>query len=701
MHRRLVSFPAEVLVLISKDLEQSDLASCVLVSRAWNEAFIPALSRHIRVSQSGYLAFTSPETLCQTANNARHIHSIEASHPTFARLLLEAVVAAADRPEPWFPNLKSVSIAFCHDIHRSHRSTVPQPRFLYASDSEDLSDDDDEDSCKGNDCDNDASVSEDPAMGIYSALFSPRNRVRDIAYLTQDPYGVIQLLRQCPGLCKLKIQVRALGNMGGLNHLLWPGILPQSLVRLEIIVPNHWNEESYDNSEDEDYDPNLNPARDVEEEYEEEDEEEDDSNDGSDDGYDEDEVVRWYHARLQRPELPNFWGWGSTFPRYFNDVPRQPLLNLRELVITNAEEVRSLVWFFIEDRCPHLRSIHLIEPSGHFCEFFAHRHERVARELMELRIELKEDPDCFSEEYMCCVLNGASWRTIVLRGFYHFNSTCMETLLEKAATVEVLDLGIHAGALRSEEIQQFLMIAPRLRILSGEGLYFLARFAVQQPWACVETLEMFRCQILLEAPLIDSSIEPIRLANPDEAEQEDVAVPSPEELQRRVMEQLGRCYQLQELDLSHWTPDNYEIRGPYGLVRSTPGIMAMTHNDYVSVNANVRLPWTMKCQSQCLKFTFETGLQELEGLKKLRKVNLTGLRHRISVDELKWMREAWPQLEQFEGLISDGEKKDDDDEGGEDREDRRIREEGMRRWLEGGEAVEGDRTFWRTSGLET
>ncbi|KAI1316296.1 hypothetical protein EDD11_010139 [Mortierella claussenii] len=707
--RQPLSLPAEISVFISRHLEQNDLINCVLVCKAWNKDFTPALFIHIHVSPSGYHAFTSPKILQQVANNARRICSITVPHPTFAHSLLEAVAAVPGRTEPWFPNLKSVSIAFDRGIYRSLKVPVPQPQFLYPSDLEDLTDDSMDDSdddivdsnSKSSRKDN---TSQDPIESIYSALLAPYFRIHDTA---ADPYGVFRLLCQCPGLRNLKVHFNALCNTGGLDYLLQPGLLPQSLERLEIVVPFNWNEESYENSDDEDYDPALNSARDVAEEYEED--EVHDLSDGSSDGYDEDAVVDWYHTELQSPEMPTFWNGRPIRIKNYDPQLNQPLLNLRELAITNAEEVRRHIMNFIVTRCPNLRSIHMIEPSDHLCELFFHGRATLPSKLTELRVEIKEHQGHFVDgEYMSCLLSSAGWRNIVIRNFFHMVHVQRDALLEKALTIEVLDLGIHAGSLRSATIQQFLSRASRLRVFSGEGLYFLARFAIRQPWACAETLEVLRCQIFLEVPQISSLIDPPRLiADADEVEDQDTVL-SQEDLQRLVMKQLGRCYRLQELDLSHWRPENYEIRGPHGLIQSVDGFMGpMTQDRYMfnidgcmarhgPTNANVRLPWTMKRQSKCLEFTFKTGLRELEELKELRKVNLTGLKHRVSIEELKWMREAWPQLQQFEGLFANGEE-DEDHEEDENREDRRKREEGIRQWLEGGEIIQGDCTFWRTS----
>ncbi|KAF9176531.1 hypothetical protein BGZ50_000462, partial [Haplosporangium sp. Z 11] len=437
--RQPLSLPVKILVLISNNLEQGDLTDCVLVCRTWNKAFTPTLFSHIHVNQSCYHAFTSSESLQRVASNARCIRSIDVPHPTFARPLLEAVAADPDRTEPWFPNLRSVSIAFDQDIHRSLKVPVPQPQFLYPSDledlsDEDLSDDNFEDSDDENTHKSSTLVTEDPTKGVYSALLAPCFRSHDTAYITQDPYDVFRLLRQCPALRNLKIQVTALSKSGGLGYLLQPDLLPQSLERLEIIVPYNWREESYDNSEDEDYDPALNPARDIAEEYEED--EDHDMNDESDNGYDENAVVEWYHTELKRPKMANFWNGEPPPPK--NSAPRlnHPLLNLRELAITNAEEIRRYIIDFVVTRCPHLRSIHMVDPSDHLCESFFHGHMQLPPELAELRVEIKNWDHFYGGEYMSCVLSCAEWRIIVIRDFYQFEDSCTEIILEKALSIE-------------------------------------------------------------------------------------------------------------------------------------------------------------------------------------------------------------------------------------------------------------------------
>ncbi|KAF9352900.1 hypothetical protein BGX26_009316 [Mortierella sp. AD094] len=723
MNQQHITFPPEVLLLISHFLEQNELSNCALVCKEWNGMFTPALFRQIRISLSGYHTFTQPVTLQKATKYADNIRSIDAPHPSFASLLLGDVVTTG-HAEPWFPNLISLSVSFDQNIFRFLRPPYFQPRFLYPSDSEDNSDMSNEDPDSENDHDDVAAATWEPMKGVYSDLWAHGYPICDVIRPTQDPYDIIRLIRQCPNLRNLKIHVRTLGNTVGLYHLLWPGSLPQSIEKLELIVPDCWNEESHENSVDEDYDPSLNPIRDVEEEYEDDDDDGDvdNFNNYSEDDYDEDEVVEWYRSEIRLPQYPEFryTGW----PEYFRDAPRQPLLNLREIAMTNIEEVRNLVLKFIEYFCPHLRSMHLISPSDRFCQNFGYESERIARELEDLKIELRVDRDYmeyFGEEFMAIALGGARWKTISIKNYFVYGWNCMAALMRKASSIEVLDLGVNAGSLTSGFVQRFLAAAPRLRVFAGEALYFLAQFAVQQPWACAETLEVFRCQILLEIPLIDSSIEPPPLVEParqalvineegdviqGEAYQANESL-SHRELQQRVMKQLGRCFQLQELDLSHWKSPDGEIRSQSGFVRTASCLIlgsfspSIAYNDPKKrdrVNANVQRPWLLKTQNKCLRFTFETGLQELEGLKDLRKLNLTGLNHRVSVEELKWMRKAWPKLEQLDGLFNDNESFDDED--GVAREDRRKRNKEMRDWLTGSAARVGDRTFWRTSKLD-
>ncbi|KAF9114804.1 hypothetical protein BGX27_009752 [Mortierella sp. AM989] len=715
MCSRINSFPTEILTIISQDLDQDDLLSCILVCKEWSTAFYSALFRNIRVSLSGYHKFTLPDTIYLAAKYSKYINSIDAPFPSFVLPLLDAL--ATVHAEPFFPNLKSLSITFDHDIHLSYMRLLPQPQFFYPSDYEDMSDSDDEAmEYENNNIDSPPNI-EDPTKGVYSPLFAPLHRVRDNAYLTQDPYDVIRLIRQCPNLCYLKIQVRSLGNKGGLIHLLWPGILPQSLVRLKIVVPEYWKEEVFAASDfgDDDYDPDMYPSRDVEEEYEDDqDEQDEDQSEEQNDGYDENEVVEWYLTQLQGLQTPaDHQGpvpsihFSFIRGNPFGDAPMQPLLNLREIEVNNGACIKSLIQKFMTISCPHLHAISLIDSSYFFSGYVGHMNEGIMPELTELRIENMDELSHFNENNMRGALSFSRWKSIVLRDFYFVGDLCTGPLVARAETLEVLDLGVNAGSMQNWLIIGFLAAASQLKALLGDGFYFLAKFACQRPWACSNTIEVLRCQILLEIPLVDYSIEPPQPYTIFIEEEQEDEYQRAEMLQQRVMRQLGRCHQLQELDLSHWTPDNYAIRAPNGIVTVAFGLMAnrgpdfrrsfnMDPSDFGPIDANVKRPWTMKSQNNCLQFTFETGLRELEGLKKLRKLNLTGLKHRISVEELKWMREAWPNLEQFEGLFSNDMVFEDDGDGDEDRDNRGIREEEMRQWLQGGEVIAGDNTFWKT-----
>ncbi|KAF8976716.1 hypothetical protein BGZ46_008037 [Entomortierella lignicola] len=722
-----ITLPPEIFAFISDILKQNELFNCTLVCKEWNAIFTPKLYTRIRISSRGFHSFSLSETLQKVANYAKNICSIEAPHPSFVPLLLQTLAPSNTSTEyliePCLPNVTSLTVLYDQEIFRFLRPPRVQPQFLYPSDTEDMSDIDEEDSEDELD-----QTAYDPTKGVYREIWAREEHYIEPNCPTQDPFDVIQLVRQCPNLSHLKVEYRVLGNSMGLYHLLWPGILPQSLERLEIFFPDHWEDENlYEDSLDEDYDPSLHPMRDVDEEYEEDDDDELGKLDSdSNDGYDEDEVVQWYHAALQIPPLPERFTQG--FLNYFGDGHRQPLLNLREITIKNPEVCRNFIWSFIEYRCPHLKSMNLMNPSDHFCHNFYFRRERTARELEDIRLEILDDQEYFDDEFLSCVLHGAAWKRITLRNYLEFSDSrlLISEFSRLADSIEVLDFGFNAGTLGSRYIQRLLATLHRLRVFTGDGLYFLARCAGPQLWACAETLEVFRCQILLEIPLIDSSIDPPpTTVQPGDAVTMDgdgnlvpdaVALEqgqanaelSLEEVEQRMMMQLGRCYQLQELDLSHWGSPNSEVHGSRGLVLSVPGLMTARdgHVDAYSdstkcgpQNRNVRLPWSLKNQSKCLQFTFKTGLRELRGLKNLRKVDLTGLNHGISVGELRWMRKEWPQLEQFEGLFNDHEVFEDEQE--EDIEIRRKRNGEMREWLTGSEINNtGFDTFWRMSKLD-
>ena len=57
-------------------------------------------------------------------------------------------------------------------------------------------------------------------------------------------------------------------------------------------------------------------------------------------------------------------------------------------------------------------------------------------------------------------------------------------------------------------------------------------------------------------------------------------------------------------------------------------------------------------QYGCLRLSLESGLDLMKDLKQLRVLDVSGMAHRIGVQELEWMHVNWPRLKWIEGLLT-------------------------------------------------
>ncbi|KAK3805829.1 MAG: hypothetical protein J3Q66DRAFT_422530 [Benniella sp.] len=60
----------------------------------------------------------------------------------------------------------------------------------------------------------------------------------------------------------------------------------------------------------------------------------------------------------------------------------------------------------------------------------------------------------------------------------------------------------------------------------------------------------------------------------------------------------------------------------------------------------------MNHQYECLEMSLESGLDRLEGLKRLQVLNISLMATRIGQKEAQWMAEQWPKLHEIRGLES-------------------------------------------------
>ncbi|KAF8976340.1 hypothetical protein BGZ46_008343 [Entomortierella lignicola] len=200
---------------------------------------------------------------------------------------------------------------------------------------------------------------------------------------------------------------------------------------------------------------------------------------------------------------------------------------------------------------------------------------------------------------------------------------------------------------------KLLTLCPSLRILDTalrrSDDYILGQFPVREllkePWVCTK-LEVFR--VVIEKVVGGYTIGEDGNENEvDEYADQDVyAYLSPysdeEYTRRRKQEEL----------------ENQERRRRRDRVRANMVPYDCHREFYTQISKLMRLEelnvgfgrWSGRHCESAPKFSIESGLELLEGLKQLRILNVANTKNDIQRQELEWMCEHWPNLESIEGL---------------------------------------------------
>ncbi|KAF9549195.1 hypothetical protein EC957_004495 [Mortierella hygrophila] len=67
-------------------------------------------------------------------------------------------------------------------------------------------------------------------------------------------------------------------------------------------------------------------------------------------------------------------------------------------------------------------------------------------------------------------------------------------------------------------------------------------------------------------------------------------------------------------------------------------------------------------QEDCLELSLDSGLNRMEDLKELRVLSVMRMKHKIRLEEVKWMVAHWPKLDAIPGLLSSAAYNDTDEE---------------------------------------
>ncbi|KAK3805828.1 MAG: hypothetical protein J3Q66DRAFT_359799 [Benniella sp.] len=83
-------------------------------------------------------------------------------------------------------------------------------------------------------------------------------------------------------------------------------------------------------------------------------------------------------------------------------------------------------------------------------------------------------------------------------------------------------------------------------------------------------------------------------------------------------------------------------------------VLWLGSNSYYSKEPDMRSRKVMNHQYECLEMSLESGLDRLEGLKRLQVLNISLMATKIGQKEAQWMAEYWPKLREIRGLENRG-----------------------------------------------
>ncbi|KAK3846488.1 MAG: hypothetical protein J3R72DRAFT_471622 [Linnemannia gamsii] len=210
---------------------------------------------------------------------------------------------------------------------------------------------------------------------------------------------------------------------------------------------------------------------------------------------------------------------------------------------------------------------------------------------------------------------GPNWTHIEL---YHprVGPLTAAAIVDNCERLEVLDITGGGGSmwrLSGSHFQAVLSKAPRLRSLQARGLLGAERISsvdiLSSEWA---TTSLQHVDFKINIPRVALDLE--------DADDDDSRAlrASSRDIQRRVLRRFGQQTHLRRLVI--------------GGLAISPETGWFHH------------------QLQCLEMTLESGLDELEGLKELRHLDIQRMDHRVGVPELEWMVANLPKLKQLLGM---------------------------------------------------
>jgi len=223
------------------------------------------------------------------------------------------------------------------------------------------------------------------------------------------------------------------------------------------------------------------------------------------------------------------------------------------------------------------------------------------------------------------------WRSVSIKGYVEFGEQSWGALSRHTSTLENFTMvkryyqdgvGLRPFFTSFPRLQSFVTLAETgedyLKINAIDAIDWIHQDSLSgslTPWPCEYTLTDLRISIC-GIPRPDITHPVVEESYPGEGQK----------IQHQVYERLARFVNLEVLWLGS--------------------------NSHYSEDPRMYSKKVKNHQYECLEMSLESGLDRLEGLKRLQVLNISLMATRIGQREAQWMAEQWPELHEIRGLES-------------------------------------------------
>ncbi|KAF9191011.1 hypothetical protein BGZ50_009706 [Haplosporangium sp. Z 11] len=326
------------------------------------------------------------------------------------------------------------------------------------------------------------------------------------------------------------------------------------------------------------------------------------------------------------------------------DDGAEPLLSLKELKLNVSGEGHICALSSFWRRCEHVERLTL---TARISEAFSGAPRMAAimkvhiPNVREIRFSVSYSKP-LEDQDLACVLAScrAGLKALEITCEVKFGELSCAALLKHSATLERFTLNLWPSR-RSELLKRILSSCPKLHtfatldnkqkmlslipsITADDFIDFDQESNTLKPWPCESTLKVLKVKIT-KAP------------RPEPGAQA-TDIPEEELIQRQICERLSRFANLEELWLGHLAYEAGEIDDDWDskyqdlFDRMEAEICAEDKGDH---------------QYYCPQMSLDSGLEQLETLKELRRLNVSLMATKIGPKEAEWMKEHWPKLREL------------------------------------------------------